>query len=102
MGGKKKMSDSVIVALISSVVAPSVLFILQIIKEHRDGMHMRLRRVEIMQNLQQNPDDDQTIMNLYDEYRKRGGNSYITERVTKWQEERDKKNVKHRVVKRRK
>ena len=96
------MSDSVIVALISSVVAPSVLFILQVIKEHRDGMHMRLRRVEIMQNLQQNPDDDQTIMNLYDEYRKRGGNSYITERVTKWQEERDKKHVKHRVVKRRK
>lgn len=93
------MSDAVIVAIISSVVAPTVLFILQLIKEHRDGMHMRLRRVEIMQNIQQNPDDDQTIMNLYDEYRKRGGNSYITERVSEWQKSRGKK---HAVVKRRK
>ncbi|MBR2250932.1 MAG: hypothetical protein IJ881_00615 [Neisseriaceae bacterium] len=93
------MSDAVIVAIISSVVAPTVLFILQLIKERNDGFAMRLRRVEIMQNLQQNPDDDQTIMNLYDEYRKRGGNSYIKERITEWKKERSKA---HAVVKRRK
>lgn len=93
------MSDAVIVAIISSVVAPTVLFILQLIKERREGFAMRLRRVEIMQNLQQNPDDDQTIMNLYDEYRKRGGNSYIKERITEWKKERSKQ---HAMVKRRK
>lgn len=93
------MSDAVIVAIISSVVAPTVLFILQLIKERREGFAMRLRRVEIMQNLQQNPDDDQTIMNLYDEYRKRGGNSYIKERITEWKKSRSRK---HAMVKRRK
>jgi len=93
------MSDAVIVAIISSVVAPTVLFVLQLIKERREGFAMRLRRVEIMQNLQQNPDDDQTIMNLFDEYRSRGGNSYISERVAEWKKSRSRH---HAVVKRRK
>lgn len=96
------MSDSVIVALISSVVAPTVLFILQLIKDRREGFAMRLRRVEIMQNILSNPDDDQTIMDLYDEYRKQGGNSYICERINEWKETKGKVNGKHRVVKRRK
>lgn len=94
------MSDSVIVALISSVVAPTVLFILQLIKDRKEGFAMRLRRVEIMQNILSNPDDDQTIMNLYDEYRKQGGNSYICERINEWKKTKGKTNGKHCVVKR--
>lgn len=84
------MSDAVIVAMVSSVVSPTILFVFQLIREWRDKNAMRLRRVEIMQNLQMNPDDTQTIMSLYDEYSKRGGNSYIKERITEWKKTRGK------------
>lgn len=96
------MSDTVIVAIISSVVAPTILFILQLIKDRREGFAMRLRRVEIMQNILSNPDDDQTIMDLYDEYRKQGGNSYICERIEEWKNTKGGKHGRHKVVKRRK
>lgn len=84
------MSDAVIVAVLSSVVSPTILFVLQWFRDKREKNALRLRRVEIMQNLQMNPDDAQTIMSLYDEYRKRGGNSYIKERITEWKKTRGK------------
>lgn len=81
------------VAVITAVVAPCVLLILQRFLDRPKDMHMRIRRMEIIMNLYHNPEDKKTILDLYDEYRKEGGNSYIQNRVEHWQ--RSKKNGNH-------
>lgn len=75
------------VAIITAVVAPCVLLILQRFLDRPKDMNMRMRRLEILMNINHNPEDKETILNLYDEYRKEGGNSYIQDRVEQWHKE---------------
>lgn len=76
------------VAIITAVIAPCVVVILQRLMDRRNkqfkDMNMRMRRLEILMNINHNPEDAETILNLFDEYHKDGGNSYIQDRVQQW------------------
>lgn len=83
--------NAVWVAIITAIIGPVILFFLQLWRERRNkplrDMDMRMRRLEILMNINHNPEDDGTILMLYDEYHKNGGNSYIQARVKQWQNE---------------
>lgn len=76
------------VAIITAVIAPCVVVILQRLMDRRNkqfrDMNMRMRRLEILMNINHNPEDAETILNLFDEYHRDGGNSYIQDRVDQW------------------
>ena len=76
------------VVVIASVVGPLVTRIWDWMvgrkDKHTKDMNMRMRRLEIQMNISHNPEDAETILSLYDEYRKEGGNSYIQDRVEQW------------------
>lgn len=78
------------VSFITAVIAPTILFILQTIRDKRNRMlhdnNLKLLRLEILMNLYHNPEDKKTILKLYDEYRGKGGNSYIQDRIKSWQD----------------
>lgn len=79
------------VVVIASIVAPTFMKLLEWAfsgrhKQIKD-MNMRMRRLEIQMNISHNPEDAETILDLYDEYRKEGGNSYIQTRVEQWKKE---------------
>lgn len=89
--------SEIIVAIITAIISPTLLFVFQLIRERRqnivqrlDGLDTRIRRVEILSNLSNHPEDAETILGLYDEYTKAGGNSYIQSRVDEWKGTRKK------------
>ena len=76
------------VSIITAIIAPTILFILQTLKDNKkniiDDCNKKLLRLEIIMNLYHNPEDRETILNLYDEYKAKGGNSYIASRINEW------------------
>lgn len=83
--------SEIIVAIITAIISPTLLFVFQIIRERRQNimaqlseMDTRIRRVEILSNISNHPEDEETILGLYDDYTKAGGNSYIQARVEEW------------------
>lgn len=89
--------SEIIVAIITAIISPTLLFVFQLIRERRqnivqrlDGMDTRIRRVEILSNISNHPEDAETILGLFDEYTKAGGNSYIQSRVDEWKSTRKK------------
>lgn len=52
--------------------------------EYLQRMELRLLRLEIMHTVQNYPTEQEKIMSLYDEYKARGGNSYIDEIYNEW------------------
>ncbi len=90
----------IIETIITAVVAPTLLFVFQSIKENRHGIKKDIReirisnlRLELLNAIQHNPDDEITILALYDKYVSLGGNSYIKAYVARWKEERRSKNA---------
>lgn len=81
---------AIITVVIASVVGPLATRIWDWAVGRKDqntkDMNMRMRRLEIQMNISHNPEDAETILSLYDEYRKAGGNSYIQDRVEQWHE----------------
>ena len=79
---------AIITVVIASVVGPLATRIWDRAVGRKDqntkDMNMRMRRLEIQMNISHNPEDAETILSLYDEYRKEGGNSYIQDRVEQW------------------
>lgn len=83
--------SEIIVAVITAIISPTLLFVFQLIRERRqnivhrlDSLDTRIRRVEILNNISNHPEDDETILGLFDEYVKAGGNSYIQSRIEEW------------------
>lgn len=90
------------IAIITAVVAPAVLFLLQWWRESRGGIKqdiqqiradnhdtkMSVLRLELLNAIQHNPDDEITILALYDKYTRLGGNSYMRAYVQRWKQER--------------
>lgn len=80
--------SAIITVIIASVVGPLATRIWDWAVGKKDrydkDMNMRMRRLEIQMNISHNPEDAETILNLFDEYRKEGGNSYIQDRVQQW------------------
>ena len=77
--------------IITSIVSPTLLFIFQMIREHKRGFSKKLdqvilqnKRLEFLNMVQHDPTEVKTIMTLFDEYRKMGGNSYAMLVYKKW------------------
>ena len=74
-----------------AIISPTLLFIFQMIREHKKGLSDKIdlclvkqTRLEIIAQIEHNPTDVKTILSLYDEYKKEGGNSYMDAYVNKW------------------
>ena len=74
-----------------AIISPTLLFIFQMIREHKKGFSKKLdqvilqnKRLELLNMTQHDPTEVKTIMTLFDEYRKMGGNSYAVLVYNKW------------------
>lgn len=92
--------EAVIVAIITSILAPLVLAWridrkeqtrakFDEISKRIDEVSMGNLRLQILNLIQHNPENKSAILSLYDEYKTRGGNSYIKEVVRQWQKKRN-------------
>lgn len=89
------MTEAMWVAIIASVVGPSLAVLIQaavqFFRSKKDttlqDLDMRVRRMEILENIREHPEDEHTILDLFDQYEQKGGNSYIKMRVQQWQQE---------------
>lgn len=77
--------------IITSIVSPTLLFIFQMIREQKKGLSKKIdlclikqTRLEIIAQVEHNPKDVRTILSLYDEYKKEGGNSYMDAYIENW------------------
>lgn len=113
------MSEPIWISLITAIIGPLVLFGCQMLKEKRENLKqmiiderehltqmilenrevaakdtkdVRLQslRLEIMFTLKHHPEDESTILGLYDKYRALGGNSFISEYVQNWKQRHKK------------
>lgn len=89
------------VAIITALIAPVVLFVLQWVRDSRHGVKQDIKeikqdvyeakisslRLELLNAIQHNPDDEITILALFDKYTRLGGNSYIRAYVQRWKQE---------------
>ncbi|MBO5704527.1 MAG: hypothetical protein J6R99_00745 [Alphaproteobacteria bacterium] len=76
------------VVIIASIVAPTFMKLLEWVFSKRKT-EMRLSRIEILMNIAHNPEDEETILHLFDEYKKKGFNSYVEKRVKQYLKERE-------------
>lgn len=74
-----------------AIISPTLLFMFQMIREHKKGFAKKLdqvilqnKRLELLNMTQHDPTEVKTIMTLFDEYRKMGGNSYAMLIYNKW------------------
>jgi len=89
------------VAIISTIIAPAILFVLNKIAVRRDKiieeLHKEIQqcrrdtlRLQILQLIHHDRKNRDTILNLLDEYHDLGGNSYITDIAQRWRKSLDK------------
>jgi hypothetical protein len=52
-----------------------------------EGMSVVIRKLEILNLIQHQPEDEVTICRLYDQYKKDGYNSYVDEIFREWRQE---------------
>lgn len=96
--------EGIWVAIITSIVAPLVLFVIQQIKAKKDkaleklsesiiDVKRDLLRLQILDLIHHNPDNKSAILELYDIYKSEpyNGNSYIKEVVKEWQKKKSSK-----------
>lgn len=67
--------------------------------EYLQGLEIRILRLEIMHTIKTYPTEREKIMALYDEYKEKGGNSYIDEIYNSWEKSTTKKNKPKRKKK---
>jgi hypothetical protein len=91
--------EAIIVAIITSICAPLVLNWLNTRKERKDERFADLAkqidevsmgnlRLQILNLIQHDPQNKSAILSLWDEYKSRGGNSYLKDVVKQWQKNR--------------
>lgn len=102
MGGRIM---EVYVAIITTIIAPVILYGLNRLAARRDKALEAIRedlkdcrratlRMQILQLIHHDKYNKDTILNLLDEYHSLGGNSYITEVAKRWLEDINKKTKK--------
>lgn len=90
------------VAIITTIVGPSMLFGLHRITARRDKLIEELRkelqqhrrdslRLQILQLIHHDKKNRNTILHLLDEYHSMGGNSYIDDVADRWRRSLDRK-----------
>lgn len=91
--------EAIVVAIITSICAPLVLNWLNTRKERKDErlsdlakqieeVSMGNLRLQILNLIQHDPQNKSAILSLWDEYKSRGGNSYLKDVVKQWQKNR--------------
>lgn len=91
--------EAIVVAIITSICAPLVLNLLNTRKERKDERFAELARridevsmgnlrLQILNLIQHDPQNKSAILSLWDEYKSRGGNSYLKDVVRQWQKNR--------------
>lgn len=85
------MHVTIWVAIITSIVSPTLLFLFQLIRDKREGvvkkldeLSIRQLRLELLALLYHEPMNTVAILQVWDEYKKRGGNSYMKELIHHW------------------
>lgn len=89
------------IAIITTVIAPVILFFLNRITFRRENAINELRaelcegrkatlRLQILQLIHHDKRNVDTILNLLDEYHSLGGNSYITDITRRWKKDLEK------------
>lgn len=89
------------IAVITTIIAPTILFVLNRISARRDrtidGLREEIKecrranlRMQILQLIHHDPHNKDTILNLLDEYHALGGNSYITDVARRWLDDLNK------------
>lgn len=91
------------VAIITSIIAPTLLFLFQLIRDRR-GINKEIKEIreelkvvrlenirhEFLFMLEHHPEDEHSIMMLHDKYTSRGGNSYAQDYFEEWLKSRKK------------
>ena len=91
------------VAIITAIISPILLFVLQVIRDRR-GINKEIKemreelkvvrleslRHELLFMLEHHPEDEQSIMKIHDKYTSKGGNSYVHEYFLDWLNSRKK------------
>lgn len=94
------MTEQIWIAVITAIISPTLLFIFNQYNNKRKGLWKTLKRLQLQQlrleiifNLKHKPDEESTIMSLYDQYTALGGNSYIHDLIDRWKSDirKDKK-----------
>ena len=89
------MTEQIWVSIITAIIAPSVLFVLQTIRSTRDKRLKRMEqkidetrmatiRLQILDLIHHDPKNKLAINQLMDYYTKNNGNSYVLEIYEKW------------------
>ena len=90
------MTEQIWVSIITAVIAPTLLFVLQTIRSHRDKRLERIEkkmdqtrmatiRLQILDLIHHDPKNKVAINQMMDEYTRNGGNSYVLDVYKKWQ-----------------
>lgn len=92
--------QAIVVAIITSIIAPLVLNFLNTRKANKDERFAKLEekidevamgnlRLQILNLVQHDPENKSAILSLWDEYKSRGGNSYLKGVIKEWQKKRN-------------
>lgn len=92
--------QAIVVAIITSIIAPLVLNWLNSRKAKKDERFAKLEekidevamgnlRLQILNLVQHDPENKSAILSLWDEYKSRGGNSYLKGVIKEWQKKRN-------------
>lgn len=99
------MTEQIWIAVITAIISPTLLFIFNQYNNKRKGLWKTLKRLQLQQlrleiifNLKHKPDEESTIMSLYDQYISLGGNSYIHDLIDRWKAD-IRKNKKNKAKK---
>lgn len=85
------MNSTIYVAIITSIISPTLLFIFQLIRDRKKNIEKKLNellvrqlKIELLSLLYHQPMNSVAILKTWDEYKKRGGNSYMRELILAW------------------
>lgn len=90
------MTEQIWISIITAVIAPTLLFVLQSIRSQRDKRLERIEkkmdqtrmatiRLQILDLIHHDPKNKVAINQMMDEYTRNGGNSYVLDVYKKWQ-----------------
>lgn len=89
--GDKQMHVTIWVAIITSIISPTLLFGFQLIRDRKKNLEKKINellirqlKIELLSLLYHQPMNAVAILMTWDEYKKMGGNSYMKELIVAW------------------
>lgn len=85
------MHITIWVAIITSIISPTLLFGFQLIRDRKKNLEKKINellirqlKIELLSLLYHQPMNAVAILMTWDEYKKMGGNSYMKELIVAW------------------